>query len=142
MSEVNKMAAKTVEIKNYTVPVRYFTRAVLKGGRVVEQEVEEEIEVGMLSRTSVAHTKFAGELLQGGMGDPTVSGAVAVKFASMMIIDDKKRAAISQDQMACLDLFWSDPVQKDIERFLSTWGIVERMISNAPEDTMSRSENE
>lgn len=27
MSEVNKMAAKTVEIKNYTVPVRYFTRA-------------------------------------------------------------------------------------------------------------------
>lgn len=129
------MAAKTVEIKNYTVPVRYFTRAVLKGGRVVEQEVEEEIEVGMLSRTSVAHTKFANKLLSAGSGNDEIAGEVAMEFATKMIVDDKTREAITKDQMACLDLFWSDPVQKDIERFLSTWGVVQRILRNAPKDT-------
>lgn len=133
MSENNM--TQQVEIKNYTVPVRYFTKSVLKGGRYVEKEVSEDIEIGMLARTSAAHTKFASELLQSGGGDAEHQGQIAVKFASMMIVDDKKRDAITKDQMACLDIFWSEPVQNDIERFLSTWGIVQRMLRDAPEPT-------
>lgn len=140
MSEIS--STNSVEIKNYTVPVRYFSRVVLKGGKVVEKEVAEEIEIGMLARTSSAHTKFATELLQAGGGDAELQGKVAVKFASLMIVDDKKREVIVKDEMACLDLFWSNPVQEDIERFLSTWGIVQRMLSNAPEEEKSLSQTE
>lgn len=141
MSEIN--TAKSVEIKNYTVPVRYFTRVVLKGGKVVEKEVSEDIEIGMLARTSSAHTKFAAELLKAGDGgDVELQGKVAVKFASMMIVNDKTRDAIVKDEMACLDIFWSEPVQKDIERFLSTWGIVQRVLSNAPEEDKNLPLNE
>lgn len=140
MSEIN--STSSVEIKNYTVPVRYFSRVVLKGGKVVEKEVSEDIEIGMLARTSSAHTKFAAELLQAGGGDADLQGKVAVKFASMMIVNDKTRDAIVKDEMACLDIFWSEPVQKDIERFLSTWGIVQRMLSNTPEEDKNLPLNE
>lgn len=132
MSEIN--STSSVEIKNYTVPVRYFSRVVLKGGKVVEKEVSEEIEIGMLARTSAAHTRFATELVKTGTGDIEADAKIAVKFASLMIVNDKTRDAIVKDEMSCLDLFLSDPVQKDIERFLSTWGIVQRMAANAPEE--------
>lgn len=141
MSEIN--TTNSVEIKNYTVPVRYFTRAILKGGKVVEKEVAEEVEIGMLARTSASHTKFATEFMKVGAGNDIEADAkIAVKFASLMIVDDKKREAIVKDEMACLDIFLSEPVQKDIERFLSTWGIVQRMTSNAPEEDKSQSLSE
>ena len=49
----------------------------------------------------------------------------------MMIVDDKQRKAIVNDVMACIDLYGSDPVQKDIERFLPRWGVVMGLLGTA-----------
>ena len=103
------------------------------GGITVETvEVEEDVEVGMLSRTSAAHTNFATQLLMhGASGDLEQLAPIATKFCEMMIVDDKQRKAIVNDAMACIDLYGSDPVQKDIERFLSRWGVVMGLLGTA-----------
>lgn len=115
----------TTTLKNYTVRLRYFKRGVGPKAQVVEQEVEEDVEVGMLSRTSAAHTNFATQLLmRGAAPDLEQIAPVAVRFCEMMIADENQRKAIVSDTMACIDLYSSEPVQKDIERFLSRWGVV------------------
>lgn len=125
------MSGQTI-IQNYTVRLRYFKRSVAPKAQVIEQEVEEDVEVGMLSRTSAAHTNFATQLLMhGASGDLEQLAPIATKFCEMMIVDDKQRKAIVNDVMACIDLYGSDPVQKDIERFLSRWGVVMGLIGTA-----------
>lgn len=116
------MSGQTI-IQNYTVRLRYFKRSVAPKAQVIEQEVEEDVEVGMLSRTSAAHTNFATQLLMhGASGDLEQLAPIATKFCEMMIVDDKQRKAIVNDVMACIDLYGSDPVQKDIERFFIALG--------------------
>lgn len=125
------MSGQTI-IQNYTVRLRYFKRSVAPKAQVIEQEVEEDVEVGMLSRTSAAHTNFATQLLMHGTsGDLEQLAPIATKFCEMMIVDDKQRKAIVNDVMACIDLYGSDPVQKDIERFLSRWGVVMGLLGTA-----------
>lgn len=125
------MSGKTI-IQNYTVRLRYFKRSVAPKAQVIEQEVEEDVEVGMLSRTSAAHTNFATQLLMhGASGDLEQLAPIATKFCEMMIVDDKQRKAIVNDVMACIDLYGSDLVQKDIERFLSRWGVVMGLLGTA-----------
>lgn len=125
------MSGQTI-IQNYTVRLRYFKRSVAPKAQVIEQEVEEDVEVGMLSRTSAAHTNFATQLLMhGASGDLEQLAPIATKFCEMMIVDDKQRNAIVNDVMACIDLYGSDPVQKDIERFLSRWGVVMGLLGTA-----------
>jgi hypothetical protein len=125
------MSGKTI-IQNYTVRLRYFKRSVAPKAQVIEQEVEEDVEVGMLSRTSAAHTNFATQLLMhGASGDLEQLAPIATKFCEMMIVDDKQRNAIVNDVMACIDLYGSDLVQKDIERFLSRWGVVMGLLGTA-----------
>lgn len=125
------MSGQTI-IQNYTVRLRYFKRSVAPKAQVIEQEVEEDVEVGMLSRTSAAHTNFATQLLMhGASGDLEQLAPIATKFCEMMIVDDKQRKAIVNDVMACIDLYGSDPVQKDIERFLSRWGVVMGLLGTA-----------
>ena len=125
------MSGQTI-IQNYTVRLRYFKRSVAPKAQVIEQEGEEDVEVGMLSRTSAAHTNFATQLLMhGASGDLEQLAPIATKFCEMMIVDDKQRKAIVNDAMACIDLYGSDPVQKDIERFLSRWGVVMGLLGTA-----------
>ena len=125
------MSGQTI-IQNYTVRLRYFKRSVAPKAQVIEQEVEEDVEVGMLSRTSAAHTNFATQLLMhGASGDLEQLAPIATKFCEMMIVDDKQRNAIVNDVMACIDLYGSDLVQKDIERFLSRWGVVMGLLGTA-----------
>lgn len=125
------MSGKTI-IQNYTVRLRYFKRSVAPKAQVIEQEVEEDVEVGMLSRTSAAHTNFATQLLMhGASGDLEQLAPIATKFCEMMIVDDKQRNAIVNDVMACIDLYGSELVQKDIERFLSRWGVVMGLLGAA-----------
>ena len=125
------MSGQTI-IQNYTVRLRYFKRSVAPKAQVIEQEVEEDVEVGMLSRTSAAHTNFATQLLMhGASGDLEQLAPIATKFCEMMIVDDKQRKAIVNDVMACIDLYGSDLVQKDIERFLSRWGVVMGLLGTA-----------
>ena len=125
------MSGQTI-IQNYTVRLRYFKRSVAPKAQVIEQEVEEDVEVGMLSRTSAAHTNFATQLLMhGASGDLEQLAPIATKFCEMMIVYDKQRKAIVNDAMACIDLYGSDPVQKDIERFLSRWGVVMGLLGTA-----------
>ena len=74
------MSGKTI-IQNYTVRLRYFKRSVAPKAQVIEQEVEEDVEVGMLSRTSAAHTNFATQLLMhGASNDLEQLAPVATKF--------------------------------------------------------------
>lgn len=125
------MSGQTI-IQNYTVRLRYFKRSVAPKAQVIEQEVEEDVEVGMLSRTSAAHTNFATQLLMhGASGDLEQLAPIATKFCEMMIVDDKQRKAIVNDVMSCIDLYGSEPVQKDIERFLSRWGVVMGLLGTA-----------
>ena len=129
MSEKTKTAVSTAtQIKNYRVHMTYFTRFIKKGAEVEEREIEDDIEIAMLSRVSPAHTQFAATLLDA-MGEMSIENVLpsAKRFAEMMIVDDKIRNAIINDSMACIDLFYSDAVQKDIERFLEPWGVVKRL---------------
>lgn len=74
------MSGQTI-IQNYTVRLRYFKRSVAPKAQVIEQEVEEDVEVGMLSRTSAAHTNFATQLLMhGASGDLEQLAPIATKF--------------------------------------------------------------
>ena len=70
-------------------------------------------------------------LMHGASGDLEQLAPIATKFCEMMIVDDKQRKAIVNDVMACIDLYGSDPVQKDIERFLSRWGVVMGLLGTA-----------
>lgn len=115
-------------IKNYSVRLKYFVQSVGKNAQVVERELEEDVELCMLARTSPAHTAFATKLLMNG-GDPDleVLCGVAKRLCELIIVNEKQRNAILNDSMACLDLYSDEAVQKDIERFLSGWGVVRKL---------------
>ena len=132
---------KQTELKNHTVHLRYFKQVVGKNAQVVEREVEEDVEVAMLARTSRAHSDFGPMLLErGATGALSDISPVARRFCEMLVVDEKQRADILNDTMACLDLYGSKEAQQDIERFLSRWGVVEQVI-NHQEPDQNRSGN-
>ena len=130
MSEkITKQSTSTV-IKDYTVHVQYYQRVIKAKGIIEEVLKDEDIAVGMLARTSIEHTRFGTRLMQdGGTTDSEVLTDLAKKFVQLMVVDEKVQADLLNDAMACIDIYLSEPVQQDIERFLSSWGSVRRMIN-------------
>lgn len=123
----------TVEISTYKVQVKYYQRAVLKNAKVVETLVDEEVEIAMLARTSAAHTALATRLVKySGSNDIEEVAKIAKDFVRILVVNDKVRDALAADIMACIDIFLSNPAQNDIERFLSGWGFVEKIVAGTP----------
>lgn len=128
-----------IKIGTYKIEISYFKREILEGAEVIEQEIVEDVEIAMLARTSAAHTEFGVKLLENG-ADPAFDSQlpIAKRFCELMIVDKSQREMILNDSMACEEIFFSPEVQKDVERFLSGWGVFKKLV--APQ--MSENKNE
>lgn len=112
--------SRTNPITTYPVKVTYFKRGADGKGGLVEIETSATVNVCRLSRTSVEHTKFGLSLIQAG------------RFVKMTIDDEKVVKDLQNDLVACISLFNNEDVQEDINRFLSTWGLLETEPSSNP----------
>lgn len=85
-------------------------------------EVEKEVQglkLFKLHRTNIAHSKFAFNLNRsaGSENDAVIDDAI--QYAKICIVDNKLREEISKDPFACLVIFQSEEVQKDLMDFFS-----------------------
>lgn len=117
------MSEKITQIGTYVVPTSYCETST-QNGVIIETLTETEVELQMLRRSSVAHTQFATKLFDSSV-NPSMEEVepIAKRFVELTVVDDKIRANILKDSMACLDIYFSVEAQKDIDRFLATWEI-------------------
>ena len=123
--------SRTNPITTYPVKVTYFKRGADGKGGLVEIETSATVNVCRLSRTSVEHTKFGLSLIQAGR-DLDETADLACRFVKMTIDDEKVVKDLQNDLVACISLFNNEDVQEDINRFLSTWGLLETEPSSNP----------
>lgn len=123
--------SRTNPITTYPVKVTYFKRGADGKGGLVEIETSATVNVCRLSRTSVEHTKFGLSLIQAGP-DLDETADLACRFVKMTIDDEKVVKDLQNDLVACISLFNNEDVQEDINRFLSTWGLLETEPSSNP----------
>lgn len=89
-----------------------------KTSEMIETEKEvNNLQIFKLQRTNLAHSKFAFGLNRNGDMDMDAIMDDAVKYAKLCIVDPKLREEISKDAFACLTIFQSEEVQKDIADF-------------------------
>lgn len=122
--------SKTVPITTYPVQVTYYKRGADGKGGLVDIETTATVNVCRLSRTSIEHTKFGLSLIRAGH-DLVDTADLACRFVKMTIDDEKVVKDLQNDMMACISLFSSKEVQEDVDRFLSTWGLLRN--EEAPE---------
>ena len=85
-----------------------------KTSEMIETEKEvNNLQIFKLQRTNLAHSKFAFGLNRNGDMDMDA----IMDDAKLCIVDPKLREEISKDAFACLTIFQSEEVQKDIADF-------------------------
>ena len=107
-----------------------------KTSEMIETEKEvSNLQIFRLQRTNLAHSKFAFGLNRNGDTDMEAIMDDAVKYAKLCIVDVKLREEISKDAFACLTIFQSEEVQKDITDFFT---IISRQmgITKSEEETI------
>lgn len=107
-----------------------------KTSEMIETEKEvSNLQIFRLQRTNLAHSKFAFGLNRNGDTDMEAIMDDAVKYAKLCIVDVKLREEISKDAFACLSIFQSEEVQKDITDFFT---IISRQmgITKSEEETI------
>lgn len=121
-------------ISTYKVNLTYYQNIINADAEMEEYPVSEPVEIKMLCRSNRAHTQFAMKLFNViGTTDMEVVSPLAEEFAQIAIVDESVRKAVSADTMACFDLYYSEAVQKDIERFFEGWGVIKRIVNKATE---------
>lgn len=107
-----------------------------KTSEMIETEKEvSNLQIFRLQRTNLAHSKFAFGLNRNGDTDMEAIMDDAVKYAKLCIVDVKLREEIAKDAFACLAIFQSEEVQKDITDFFT---IISRQmgITKSEEETI------
>lgn len=117
-------------LKTYTVNLTYFKQVVSANAEAVETPVTEDVEIRMLSRHSREHTRFAIKVFDklGGTQSMEQSADLAAEFVKLMVVNDNVKKDLVNDNLACLDLYFTEAVQADLERFFAGWGVMKKVV--------------
>lgn len=123
------MSEKT-STKPYEVNVEYYTLLPDANGEINEVRKKTTIKLAHLSRASLDHTRFGLMLLEKStLNDANVNADIALEFVRVTAFDEDDSTKkdeierIRHDIVACLKIMEDKAVQKDIERFLASWGL-------------------
>ena len=114
------------KLETYKVKVVCFTKVITAEGGIAEKPEEMTVEVAQMSRLSAAHSKMAMGMLRDGL-EMEAMYSRAQEFVTMLVVDDKQRELLLQDSCACFDLYTSEAVRADIDRFLDNLEVIKRM---------------
>lgn len=116
-------------LKTYKVNITYYKQVPTANSEFVETPVTEDVELRMLSRHSREHTRFALKVFDTFGKSPSMedTAPIANEFARLMVVDENVKRDLLNDDFACLDLYFNEAVQSDLDRFFAGWGVMKRI---------------
>lgn len=137
MSENYNISEERLRQLCYPVTVNYHIQDVDNNGLPIEVELKDQtIWILKFQNRNKSHGKFVMELLKSGRRPEERDGTemdsldIAEMFARFFIYDEKVRKNILEDWSACVSLFASKEVRKEVDDFLDSWDLTKPVVSD------------
>lgn len=127
----------------YTVELSYTTITMVDGVPTEMVMDNQPVQIIKLQRRNLNHSNMAMDLIKLGApkehrdADVMTEKEIALAFARNCVYDKRQREDIEKDLFACWELYTSEAVQADFDRFFDSWAFLRKL----KEESQSPQEN-